>query len=158
MQSQQQPQLYYNLGQENIIKLNTSIKTLNEIFSISAVGRNFEFIPGVLHANGLNALIVDASSVNTAGNYRVEHKKQELQSCAFNYSRQESDLHSWTKDELREKIDKNRLKNINIISTGKASLTTAVKDLNKGVQLWKLFLSLAILLLIIELFLLRFVK
>ena len=158
MQSQQQSQLYYNMGQENIIDLNASVKTLNEIFSISAVGHDLEFIPGVIHTNGLNALIVDANSVNTAGNYRVKYKEHELQSCAFNYSRMESDLHSWTKDELKDKIEENQLKNINILSSSNASLTAVVKDLNKGVQLWKLFLSLAVLLLIIELFLLRFMK
>ena len=158
MQSQQQSQLYYNIGQENIINLNASVKTVNEIFTISAVNQDMEFIPGVIHTNGLNGLIVDANSITTAGNYSVKYKEEEIQSCAFNYPRKESDLHSWTQDELNDKIEQNQLKNINILSSNVGSLTAVVKDLHKGVQLWKLFLSLAILLLIIELFLLRFMK
>jgi len=155
---QHQSTLYYNLGQENIINLNSSVKTVNEIFSIAAVDSKMEFIPGVIHTNGLNALIVDENSVQTAANYSVKYKGQEIQACAFNYPRTESDLDSWTIDELRAKIKQNNLKNINILSSNTASLTATVKDLNKGVQLWKLFLSLAVLLLIIELLLLRFMK
>ena len=158
MQSQQLSTLYYNLGQENTIDLKSSVKTENEIFTISATEADLQFIPGVIHTNGLNALIVDAKSLNTAGNYQVKYKEQELQSCAFNYSRKESYLHSWTTDELKDKIKQNQLNNINILSSNNTSLTAEVKDLHRGVQLWKLFLSLAVLLLIIELFLLRFMK
>jgi hypothetical protein len=158
MQSQRTLGLYYTLGQENIVDLQPSIVTQNEIFSISAVQYDLQFIPGVIHTGGLNALIVDENSVNDAGNYRIEYKGEEFQTCAFNYSRIESDLHSWNQDGLERELAKNQLKNINILSFDNATLSTEIKDLHNGVQLWKLFLSLAVLLLIIELFLLRFMK
>ena len=158
MQSRRTQSLYYTLGKEIIVDLQAFPITQNEMFSISSEQSDKQFIPAVIHSGGLNALIVDESSVSNAGNYRIEYKGKSIQSCAFNYSRLESDLHSWTTEELEQQITQNSLKNINILAPNKASLTAEIKDLHKGVQLWKLFLSLAILLLIIELFLLRFMK
>ena len=158
MQSLRQSTIYYTLGQENIINLKSTIKTQNEIFNISSVNSEMQFIPGTIHTNRSNALFIDERSINSAGNYSVEFNGQELQSCAFNYSRVESDLHSWNEKELIVELEKNQLKNINILTSKNTSLTMEIKSLHKGVQLWKLFLSLAVLLLIIELFLLRFMK
>jgi len=157
MQGEQQSQLYYNLGQDNKIAVSVPQQGDDMVFKISSVNTDFEFIPGNIYGAG-HYLLVDENSITTAGNYHLKTDDKLLQSIAFNYPRAESDLRPLTVDEIEKEIKQNHLKNINILTSGNASITAMVKDLHKGVQLWKLFLSLAILLLIIELFLLRFMK
>ncbi len=157
LQGQHKSVLFYNLGQENLIEVHSPSAGENQIFKISSVKSDFEYITTNIRGNG-NLALIDANTISEAGNYRVEVLEKEFQSLAFNYPRNESDLHSWTLDEMEQKISRNKLKNINIIQSNNTSLTAVIKDLHKGVQLWKLFLSLALLFLIIELFLLRFMK
>jgi hypothetical protein len=157
MQGQRQAILSFDLGKTNLIAINNPAIEKNGIYKVSSVNSDFEFIPTNVFGKG-NYISVDANSINVAGNYHIKLDDKSIQSIAFNYARNESDLRPMTLNDLEEKIKQNNLKNINILSSGNASLTAVVKDLHKGVQLWKLFLSLAILLLIIELFLLRFMK
>ena len=157
LQGQQQSELSFTLGKSNLVSVKASPKGEDEVYKIASVKSDFEFIPSNVFGKG-NDILVDANSINTAGNYHIKRYDKSIQSIAFNYPRNESDLRPMSLNDLEEKIKQNNLKNINILSSGNASLTAVVKDLHKGVQLWKLFLSLAILLLIIELFLLRFMK
>jgi len=158
LQGKQQSKLYYNLGQENSINLLLVDEGSDDAYYIKAVRGDFQFIP-TINMRGANPnIIVDGSSIINAGNYSVLKGAKEIQSCAFNYPRLESDLHSYNANELKQKIKDVKAKNINILTSDNTPITAMVKDLHTGVQLWKLFLSLAVLLLIIELFLLRFMK
>jgi len=159
MQSKQQSNLYYTLGQENSISLMTTTNDDNDaVYYVKAVEGNFQFIPAINRRGANPSIIIDANAITDAGNYSILKSGREIQSAAFNYSRIESDLHSYHTNELKQIVKNMGVNNINILSSENAPITTVVKDLHSGVQLWKLFLSLAVLLLIIELFLLRFMK
>ena len=158
LQGDKQTALYYFTGRENTIPLRMRHTTAEALFHIRSVDSDFEFIPGIMRSGNALNLLVDASSVQSAGNYKILYENREVQACAFNYPRNESELRYLDRDKIAAAIERNALKNINILDSKNASLTTVVKDLHKGVQLWKLFLALALLFLIIELFLLRFLK
>jgi hypothetical protein len=158
LQGNRRLQLYYTTGKEQAIRLQRKSQNPEDLYHIAAVEGELDFIPGIMRSGAMVTLLVDASSVQNAGNYKITLDGKELQSCAFNYPRAESDLQSLSPGQIEEEIARAQLKNINILNSTNASLTATVKDLHKGVQLWKLFLSLALLFLIIELFLLRFMK
>jgi hypothetical protein len=158
LQGNRQEQLYYTTGKEQAIRLQRKSHNPEDLYHIAAVDGTLDFIPGIMRSGAVVNLLVDASSIQNAGNYKVTLDGRELQSCAFNYPRAESDLQSLSPAQIEEEIARAQLENINILDARNTSLTATVKDLHKGVQLWKLFLSLALLFLIIELFLLRFMK
>lgn len=149
--------LYFTLGEEHLLEIQHAGLRGEQDFLIRSKNREFEFIPTHIQ-NNRNFVVINADDVISAGNYQIIQSGNEVQSCAFNYSRVESDLRSITLEDLENNLNENGLKNINIITSSSASLTTEINSMRQGLQLWKLFLGLAILLLIIELFLLRFMK
>mgnify|MGYP007099124078 FL=1 len=83
-----------------------------------------------------------------AGNFAVFNTKKWIQNISFNYNRSESDLF-----QNNEKL----LSNTNQID----SITTVferIQSENNDSQIWKWFLIFALLLLVIEMAIIRFVK
>ena len=59
---------------------------------------------------------------------------------------------------LKDNIDALNLKNISILSTNETTMTNAIKETNSGDKLWKLFIILALVLLLIEVIVIRLFK
>ncbi|MCF6279132.1 MAG: BatA domain-containing protein [Flavobacteriaceae bacterium] len=142
------PQLYYTVGKENIIEINTSVKK-DEILKLK--NETSEFIPlqQVFH----NKVQLNTSEQpKTSGFYQVMSNTSTLRSVAYNYNREENDL-NYT--DLRE-LFKNE-SNVSISN----SIKKTFKKLNEQQKikpLFKWFLAFAILFLLLEIFILKFFK
>jgi len=117
---------------------------------------------------GENKILVESSAgggslrywlnenVKDAGVYSVTNKDgAELAKVALNYSRQESNQTFSTDDELKQQFKSNKLE---ILSDSPSSIKQASESVATGKPLWKLFIILSLIFLLIEILLLRFLK
>lgn len=146
--------LYYIIGRDNKIELsNTFLKGDNTLKIASASG-DFEFIPGLQNVNKkLNIRIYN--QIRKAGHYKLLKNNEILKGLSFNYNRKESEMKFAGRTELQDFISRYSLSNTRIIADIGKPLSDAIKDMNQGTRLWKLFIILALVFLGIEIILLR---
>lgn len=142
------PQLYYTIEKENVIEINTSIKK-DEILKLK--NESNEFIP--LQQVFYNKVQLTTNELpNESGFYNITSNNSTLRSVSYNYNRKESDL-NYTN--LRELFKDN--KNITISNSIKETFTK-LNEQQEIKPLFKWFLALAILFLLLEIFILKFFK
>ncbi|HRH12707.1 MAG TPA: hypothetical protein PLU73_14395, partial [Bacteroidia bacterium] len=93
-----------------------------------------------------------------AGFYSVNMNKEALFPLAFNFSRKESDLTCYSKEELNSILTEKGLNSFQIIESDLKDPFTVLNAGLNGTPLWKLFVILALSFLLIEIILLRFIK
>jgi hypothetical protein len=76
---------------------------------------------------------------------------------SFNYSRNESVLKLVSIDLIEEKIGENN-SSISLVDSSKQTMDKFINKESDGILLWKLFLVLTIVFIIIEILLIRFYK
>jgi hypothetical protein len=144
----QHSKLYYYLDDENKIDIETSLEK-DEILNISNLESSF--IPEQqTFQNKVN--ITTKEQPYNSGFYFILRKKDTIQTLAFNTPKEES---------LLNFIDLNTLKENNSKINISTSISDVFNDLNKNNKvhwLWKWFLSLAIVSLLLEILILKFYK
>ena len=94
--------------------------------------------------------------ISESGVYTIQNKdKEELAKVALNYSRNESRQKFATEEELKERFGGAK---VTVSNSTAASLKNATDSLSSGKPLWKLFIALCLIFLLIEILLLRFLK
>jgi hypothetical protein len=94
--------------------------------------------------------------LNEAGIYRVQNKnQQQLAKVALNYARSESLQRFSSNEELNNRLGG---ATINMLTTAPAAIKSATNALRSGTPLWKFFIILCLIFLLIEILLLRFLK
>jgi len=142
----QHSKLYYFLDDKNIIDIETKLEK-ETVLNLS--NSKSSFIPTQQTFQN-KVTITTKEQPNNAGFYHVLRKKDTLQILAYNTPKEES---------LLNFMDLNSLKEKNI--TVSTSITDVFKDLNEKNEvhwLWKWFLVLAIVSLLLEIFILKFYK
>jgi len=115
-----------------------------------------EFFPQVLrHELGINISVDE--NFSEAGIYYVLTEKDTQDIVALNYSRKESDLSTYTIQELDSIIETQKM-DVNILTTKEKAFTEVIEDKNNGNSLWKIFIIFALFFAAIEVLLLRFWK
>lgn len=144
----QHSKLYYFLDEENKIDIDTSLKK-DEILKISK--SNFSFIPPQQTYQNKVSITTKDQPLET-GFYNISSKKDTLKTIAYNNPKSESLLNFIDLIELKKTNN-----NIQVFS----SVTEAFSDLNEKNKvhwLWKWFLALAIVSLLLEILILKFYK
>jgi hypothetical protein len=144
----QHSKLYYFLDDKNNIDIETKLEK-EAILNIS--NSKSSFIP-IQQTFQNKVKIITKEQPNKAGFYYVLRKKDTLQTLAYNTPKEESILNFMDLNSLKEKNS-----NINIAT----SITDVFKNLNEKNEvhwLWKWFLVLAIVSLLLEIFILKFYK
>ena len=142
-QSLQLSKLYYTVTEKTIIDIDKQLGK-NEIVTISNTNNSFIPLQQTLQNN---VKIITDNQPLKAGFYEIKHQDNILQSIAYNYPKGESLLSFLDSSEENIELSKsvsNTLENIN--------------DENKIQWLWKWFLVLAIVSLLIEILILKFFK
>ena len=112
-----------------------------------------EFIPDIRRiASGY--CIIPHGEVTEAGNYRLT--PEPVEGLAFNYSRQESDLSTYSRDELKQAIRNAGLTHYRIAPKAEKSMTQYIRQRSQGTPLWRWCILLALLFLLAEILLIRF--
>lgn len=149
--------LYYRLGIDQTITLPHASPPTNELFRIRALSKDYEFIPQQnVYFSRISLNIFD--QINEAGSYILSLGEDDMAGLSFNYDRTASELDFYDADALKSIVKSNALDNINVIDISDASYKGTLKEINKGVLLYKFFIILALFFLGAEILLLRLWK
>ncbi|MBF8151033.1 BatA domain-containing protein [Winogradskyella sp. F6397] len=144
LQSLKLSKLYYTIGQPNSIAIQTSIGQ-DDILTLES--DETSVIP--LQKTYSKSVILETEEYpNTAGILKVKNKEQVLQNLSFNYNRSESNLSYY---------DLSPLNNVTVDS----SLATTINTIKSNTTinaLWKWFVIFALVFLIVEMLLLKYLK
>lgn len=143
-QSLQLSKLYYTIDKQNTIDINTQLGK-DEVLSITT--NKGSFIP--LQQTFQNKTRITTKDLPlVAGFYKVQQQNNVLRNIAFNYDKSESHLDFLTLSEADDMT----------ISTSVKNTLENINDENKIQWLWKWFLGLAIVSLLLEILILKFFK
>mgnify|MGYP001548833616 CR=1 FL=1 len=155
--SRPSPPLYYYCGKNEAIDV-SNVNTSGETpLHISSIENKTDFIPEMKVTED-NKSILTHGNPAYANNYFLQKDKINIEGLAFNYSRKESDLVCFTKNELSEMIKKMAWKRTHLIEASAGNMQASLAEIGGGTRLWKLFVLLTLLFLGIEIILIKFLK
>jgi hypothetical protein len=149
--------LYYELSNNDAIELNGLKRQSDNLFKLVDEKSKTEIIPEIRFEEG-NAKLFLYNQLQQAGNYKLIYSTNTEAILSFNYDRKESFTDYYSKQELEKWIDDKGFNNITILQSASGNLTQTIKKLNKGIQLWKLFIILTLVFLAIEVLLIKFYR
>ncbi len=116
-----------------------------------------KFIPSKNITNKGTQLEFSGQILND-GHYLILNEDTVIGSMAFNYDRKESDLRYYTKKELQDKIDQLQMKNALVVQDADKNFSEIFDEIQNGKQLWKWSVLLALLFILAEVAIIRFLK
>ena len=143
--------LFYTIGKNEVLTLNA----IEKEGSLKIKQTDFELIPRTKN-DADNTSIFVTEGITLVGNYLLESNTKKL-GLSFNYNRLESDLSTFSLDELKDQAINYSL-NSSIIDTNSASIKSAFNEIKNGATYWKLCIILALLFLAIEIALIKLFK
>tara|TARA_Y100000782_G_scaffold115112_1_gene154759 strand:- start:15544 stop:17595 length:2052 start_codon:yes stop_codon:yes gene_type:complete len=152
--------VYYTLGNEShvLLKENTSATT-ERIYHIQSTDTSgFDVIPEYRPYQNQPALVLD-NSIEKAGFYRITNEENTsfTQPIALNYNRKESNPATYSSDELEAEIAAKGL-DIDLVTESYENMASTLASISEGTPLWKWMLVGALLFVLIEILLIRFLK
>jgi hypothetical protein len=140
---------YYNIDRNDPVLLAGDSLPNNELYRIESARPGTEFIPEIQSSGGETFLYLH-DQVRSAGFYYVKNAGKTLCGIAYNYSRKESDLQCFSRNEIGEQARRAGIKYAASIEPKNLSLTHQIATMNQGKPLWKLFIILALVFLSAE--------
>ncbi|MCD4725581.1 MAG: BatA domain-containing protein [Bacteroidales bacterium] len=154
MLSRPQERLFYTMGEQSMISIDRINISGDQSLLVKLSGSSFEFIPGQ-RSNVETTDLFFYDQIREAGIYELIVSGKQLIGFAFNYNRKESNPEIISPDELIEYISALNMDNIFMLDARVKPVKQLITEFNKGVELWKIFIWLALLFLLIEIILLR---
>ncbi|HEY9115748.1 MAG TPA: BatA domain-containing protein [Bacteroidales bacterium] len=150
--------LFYTIGKDN--NLNTNISSANSIetpFSIKKINSDYTFIPEQQFISGkLHVAFYD--NIAEDGIYSLSLSDSIYALYGFNYNRQESEMDFYSEEEIELEMVSLGMENFKIIDSNSSAEIVMTDLLGKESNLWKLFIILALLMLLAETLTLRYWK
>jgi hypothetical protein len=154
MLSRPQERLFYTMGEQSMISIDRINITGDQSLLMKLSGSDFEFIPGQ-RSNVETTDLFFYDQISESGIYELIVSGKQHIGFAFNYNRKESDPEIISPDELLEYIQVLNMDNIFMLDAREKPVKQLITEFNKGVELWKIFIWLALFFLLIEIILLR---
>lgn len=149
--------LYSVIGADEALWLNVNYPAKDQVLKLKSLNNDFEVIPEMKRmGKGVNLFV--RGQIKTAGNYLLSTAATPITGISFNYNRNESDLQCLTIDELNNLIDKSKISSLSILETKNKPVNQLINEINNGISLWKWFVVLALVCLLVEAILLRTAK
>jgi hypothetical protein len=155
LQSSYAQKPYYTIGYNQSIELKSTSQKPAQNLLIKQINSGQEFIPSLLQQKG-NTLRIAMNENFEAGFQQLYSNNELINSFAINYQLKESDLDYYTSEQIKLSAQKAEIKNISIVEAKSENLTSTIKELDNGKQLWKLFIIIALFFLLIEAAIIRF--
>lgn len=150
-------QLYYYLGTDNKFETRIISQEQEMVLNMKLENDSIDFIPQ--YSQELGKLVLSfQQQPQEVGIYKLLNKEKTLAKIGFNYNRKESYLEYYSENELLKILKTNKLTNAQIFKPISGQISEQINESKHGIILWKLFIAIATIILIIELFLLRFSK
>lgn len=144
--------LDYFIGKDNLIEIENQKTNGEAVYRLKGAS---EFIPSQ-QGFGRKLVLDVKHQVMRAGFYDVVLGERVQEKLAFNYDRQESDLNLYTEAVLREQVKNDAVNILNF--EGQEGIQDFVGEKDKGIVLWRWFLLAALLFLLAEILIIRWVK
>ncbi len=148
--------LFFRVG-DDVIKLGNVVETGDLGFHITDMQNGNDFIPGVKERGGEVTLFLEGR-IRKSGNYVVSYPPALKIPLSFNYAPEESMLNSYSLSDIRIMLRKRAFTNVKIIENQGKNIGVELNVIKQTGRLWKIFILLALMFLVIEVFLLRFLK
>jgi hypothetical protein len=148
--------LFFTTGKNEQLSLKNISKENESVFHIVDENKTLDIIPEV-RKEITGTTIFTQSQINTHGNYFIKNNTEIIDVASFNYNRNESVLKLVSPEQIDEKIGENNL-SISLVDSSKQTIDKFINQESDGIILWKLFLVLTIVFIIIEILLIRFYK
>jgi hypothetical protein len=144
--------LSYFMGSDQIIEVD-NLKTNNE--TVYKLKGQTEFIPSQISL-GKKVILDVKNQVQSDGFYELKLSDKVLDKLAFNFNRRESNLDLYKKADLASMIKNDA---VNILEfDAQEGIKDFVGEKDHGIILWKWFLIAALIFLLLEILLIRFLK
>lgn len=157
LQSSYFQKIYFTIGTDQIVDLKTPDNFNSQNIYLKNQQTGIEILPNIIQQRGT----ISRMSVNgdlDAGFYTVISNNTIIGKIAFNYMLKESELSYYTPNELLKMANDSQIANINLIETSIENMATKIDEIDNGIQLWRMLIVLAFLLLITESLIIRFWK
>lgn len=152
LNSQMKEELFYTINENNKI---TTAGYYDKQQPINIVGNQVDFIPEQ-RKNNQEVNFFLHGQIKEAGNYTLVNQGEIISSFGMNYDRRESELSSYTVEELTDELRRSNVKNYTIFTSNNEFLTNEIRQFNDGIALWKYAIVLCLFFLGCEVLLLRF--
>lgn len=149
--------LYYTAGNDNAIQAGNISIGADNVFKVKELSGKTEFIPAH-RSTGYGTVIDLGNQAKQAGDYMLTAGTDTIMPIALNYSRKESNLTTNTTEEITEGFNKQNLDNFAVLDVMTKGVSKSLSDVAEGTQLWRWFIVAALLFLLAEIALLRFLK
>ena len=146
-----QPTLF--IGENSDIKIPSSIQT-NDVLHLINSDTKTDIIPEFKTAN--DGTLINLTGIEQAGFYQLKNLNDSILSIiALNYNRKESDLKTFSDEELKYMYGNSKFKSVEVVNPTGSGLTKFIKQYSSGISLWKYCILATLLFLIAETLLLR---
>ena len=122
---------------------------------VSNKNKSVDFIPEV-EKNGGNLELFLSQDISQSDNFNIFSGENFIGSFGLNYDRLESDFKSYTKAELEKKLSSKFVRIFSVSESEKSSFSE--NNISEKTKWWKVFLALALLFLLIEIVLIKWMK
>ncbi|MBR6177254.1 MAG: BatA domain-containing protein [Bacteroidales bacterium] len=113
----------------------------------------YEFIPRISGPDAnQNYMVFAEDAALQAGFYDLTADSKHIATFAFNFNRGESQLNYFNADDVAEKIESKILSKVNIFNSSGLSFTHEIVQNTTSKPLWKWFVALSLLFLVVEIF------
>jgi hypothetical protein len=142
-------QLYSVLGKDKFVYCNNPFDKVMQSPVLKNKLTLKEFIPSNVKQEG-NQIQMSIDVNMDAGLYLAKVGTDEIGGVAVNYNLTESDLTSYTTDELKTLIGQSGIKKYNLLNENNSDLSATIAELDSGKQYWKLFIFIALFFILLE--------
>jgi len=150
-------QLQYKIGNSSVVSVPVSSGD-EALVHIINKAKNTDFIPQQLNSNnGVKTKLMLGGNISESGFYSVSSNSKNITSLAFNYNRQESKMEFYNSQQISD-FAKQYIVHASVIDKPKELTGEAIKQMDRGIQLWKWFIWACLLFILSEILFIRFLK
>lgn len=148
---------FYTVGKNVVINLKNTLNKVEQPPHLTQKETQTDIIPETRAINN-SLFLYTRGQVNKPGFYEISRASDTLMPVAFNFSRKESNLDVYAQADLEKWIAEKGLKSFNLVEDTGEDISKQILEGVEGRKLWKLFIILTLLFLLIEVALLRILK
>ena len=145
----------YDIDYPNAIEINSLSDEKDFVLKVSSLDKKTEVIPELNRRNGKTYIFL-RNQFNTAGNYEIIDNNKVISGLSLNYNRRESDQQTCSQKEIKDLLETYGFSQYQIIKTPEKSLDLVIKEQFASFSLWRWFVLIALLSILLEILLLRF--
>ncbi|MBE6338569.1 MAG: hypothetical protein E7068_07195 [Lentimicrobiaceae bacterium] len=153
-------ELSFTLGVDKTLNINDVSLNVDDRISLKSDNAMYEIFPMIENRNGTN-YISFFEDLPSSGFYDIYKNEEYIKTVAWNDNRSESEMSFYDKEELSELLKDNNLNVLMMVSPveahGRVSDDVVENIVNQS-SLWKIFVIIALISLLIEILILRFWK